>query len=235
MFAHTLGVFARVETILEAIDHYFPEVSSELRQRIDMDKTALLKTAILLRHAASARQEARVDCTTAQPFKPQKECADVAKQICKRLKFSRRQSDFIVFVIGHQFAPLCLFAAWRSGRLTNRLRTRFFMHCEPAVPELLLHAMADISEDEEKSDESLRKFIDRTLKEFYREFKPKRSLPPLISGDDLVEHFGLQPSPLFKKILRQVEERRLSGEIKTREKALRYTALLVQKIPRRGL
>jgi len=44
--------------------------------------------------------------------------------------------------------------------------------------------------------------------------------PRLLNGDDLVREFGLQPSPLFSKILRHVEEERLSQAIRTRDDAL---------------
>jgi hypothetical protein len=51
-------------------------------------------------------------------------------------------------------------------------------------------------------------------------FIPRKSAPPLITGDDLIQIFGLKPSPQFAKILASIEEGRLSGTIKTRAQAL---------------
>jgi poly(A) polymerase len=45
--------------------------------------------------------------------------------------------------------------------------------------------------------------------------------PRLITGDDLIA-LGLEPSPLFKKILGEIEDHRLDGTIRTREEALHY-------------
>ncbi len=43
---------------------------------------------------------------------------------------------------------------------------------------------------------------------------------------DLIKDFALKPSPLFKKILRQVEEARISQKIKNKDEAI----LLVKDI-----
>lgn len=46
------------------------------------------------------------------------------------------------------------------------------------------------------------------------------SRPPLINGHDLIRELGLEPGPLFKKILMNVEEARHLGKVTTREEAL---------------
>jgi poly(A) polymerase len=45
--------------------------------------------------------------------------------------------------------------------------------------------------------------------------------PRLITGDDLIT-MGLEPSPIFKQILREVEDHQLDGTLTTQEEALRY-------------
>jgi len=45
-------------------------------------------------------------------------------------------------------------------------------------------------------------------------------MPVLITGNDLINEFGLSPSPLFKKIIFKVEEAMLSNQINTRQEAL---------------
>jgi tRNA nucleotidyltransferase/poly(A) polymerase len=51
-------------------------------------------------------------------------------------------------------------------------------------------------------------------------YAQRKSLLPLITGHDLKAHFGLAPSPLFRKLLDTVELMVLRGEISTREEAL---------------
>jgi hypothetical protein len=57
----------------------------------------------------------------------------------------------------------------------------------------------------------------------YIDYKDRQAaVPPLISGNDLIAVFGLSPSPRFKHILNRVNERRLSGELTTRDQALKW-------------
>jgi poly(A) polymerase len=62
-------------------------------------------------------------------------------------------------------------------------------------------------------------FASYLLKEFFSSYKVKKTGQRLITGNDLIEEFGLSPSPLFKRILSIVEESRISNDIKNREEA----------------
>ena len=48
------------------------------------------------------------------------------------------------------------------------------------------------------------------------------SFVPLINGDDLISTLKLKPSPLFSKILNNVEEQQTLGKIKTKSEAITY-------------
>jgi hypothetical protein len=61
------------------------------------------------------------------------------------------------------------------------------------------------------------------LLDAYIDYKDRQAaMPPLISGNDLISVFGLSPSPRFKHILNRVDEGRLSGELATRDQALKW-------------
>jgi len=58
--------------------------------------------------------------------------------------------------------------------------------------------------------------LERDLQQLEKtEFAPT----PLITGDDLTAH-GLQPGPLFKRILTDVYDAQLEGRITTRDQAI---------------
>ena len=83
-------------------------------------------------------------------------------------------------------------------------------------------AAADmLAKEKEQNDRSRAfiKFVNQLLAEFETDFKPKKSIPPLITGHDLINKFGLKPSPLFKKILDRMEEERLSRSEMSRPEA----------------
>ena len=66
------------------------------------------------------------------------------------------------------------------------------------------------------------------LYEVITNFKPRRSRPRLITGHDLFAEFGLESSPLYKKILERVEEERLSEGNLTRRDALALAGKLIR-------
>lgn len=72
------------------------------------------------------------------------------------------------------------------------------------------------------------KIVFSLIKEYFKRLKEKK-LPRLISGDDLIRKFKLQPSPLIGKILSEIEESQAIGRIKTKAEALRTAAKIIKQ------
>ena len=108
--------------------------------------------------------------------------------------------------------------------------TRFFMKLGDFTPDLLIHAIADTrgkgNENDERNAAFIR-FIKNLIHRYFVRFKPRSKAPPLITGADLIHHFGLTPSPLFKTILNRVEERTLSNGLRDRTAALIFVEELL--------
>ena len=155
----------------------------------------------------------------------------MAETICRRLKCSRRDTDKIHFLVRHHGRPRILFTALHEQNAGPRAVTRFFMKCAEHMPDLLIIAAADMLGKQmqpDKTSTAFTAFLNQLLVDFENNFSPRASGPPLISGHDLTAKFGLEPSPLFKKILTRVEEERLSKGNMTRQEAL----VLVKKLTR---
>ena len=58
--------------------------------------------------------------------------------------------------------------------------------------------------------------------------KEEKPLVRLITGHDLIKTLKLEPSPLFGKILKEIEEKQALGQIKTKKEALEWAR---QSIP----
>jgi putative nucleotidyltransferase with HDIG domain len=118
-----------------------------------------------------------------------------------------------------------------SSKSTRRAITRFFVKCGGYLPEILVMAAADALGKTEKGslrNSAFMAFLVRLKHDFETEFKPRASRPRLISGQDLIAVFGLNPSPLFKKILGRVEEERLLRREMTRQQALKLVREIIQ-------
>ena len=86
-----------------------------------------------------------------------------------------------------------------------------------------------LGKEKEQNDRSRAfiKFLNQLLADFETDFKPKKSKPPIITGRDLIDEFGLKPGPRFKKILDQVEEERLSRSDMSRQEAVALVKKLI--------
>ena len=133
--------------------------------------------------------------------------------------------ELIRFIHNH-VRPLHLFIAKRKGTLTNKGITRFFITCGDNTPCLLLHSIADMKGKGDKGKEEFIEFAKNMILKYFSEFMPRKKISALITGNDLINKFGLSPSPLFKKIISSIEEARLSNQINTKQEAL----ALIKKI-----
>ena len=118
-----------------------------------------------------------------------------------------------------------------SSKSTRRAVTRFFIKCGAYLPEILVMAAADAlgkTEKQNRRSSEFMAFLVQLKQDFETEFKPRASRPRLISGQDLIAAFGLNPSPIFKKILDRVEEERLIRREMTRQDAIQLVRELIQ-------
>lgn len=225
VFEHTLRAYHHLETILNDVRKFLPETSIHMSEWVDESRTSWLKCAMLLHDIGKPLKRTVAPDGNAHFFGHSRKGADMALNIGKRLRFSTREKRFIDFIIRNHIKPLSLFLAHQSNTLTSKGKTRFFMKCGPDTAYLLLHAMADFmgkSDDHnKKKDMAFTSFLKGLIQAFFSDFKPRSSEPPLITGDDLIDEFGLTPSPLFKKLLNRIKEATLSNRVQNRQEALR--------------
>ena len=87
--------------------------------------------------------------------------------------------------------------------------------------DLFIHTIADIyGKGIRKNTIAFIEFTNHMIQAYINTFVPQASQPPLINGHDLINEFGLHPSPLFAKILSHVKEEQFAGMINNRNEAL---------------
>lgn len=227
VFEHTLNAYHHLESILNGADPFLSRFGDQHLTRFNNDTGPLLKWAVLL-HDLGKPDTRTVDDNEAVHFygHPQKS-ADTAAAICRRLRFSNKDRLFTVSVIRHHLRPLSLFTLQQSQNIGTKSMTRLFIACGDYTPFVLLHALADHKGKTDDEDHlPFVSFIADLIDAYALRYEPVRQNPPLITGRDLINDFGLSPSPLFKEILGSIEEARLSERIKTRREAYR----MVEKI-----
>jgi tRNA nucleotidyltransferase/poly(A) polymerase len=228
---HTLAAFGMLEKLLkreaafssESADFPFPEMTGQ--------RSALLKYSILLHDIGKPVVMTIGDDGNIHFISHEIKGAELAKKISKRLKLSNSEADYADFIIRNHISALNLFNSSGGKMPSRRALIRFFIRCGEYTPDILLHTVADIMGkgiDDERNSHFI-SFASCLLKEFFSDYPAIKTKPRLITGKDLIREFGLSPSPLFKKILSDIEESGISNEIKDRKEALDLAKRLVKK------
>lgn len=134
--------------------------------------------------------------------------AQMAKQIMERLKFSRSDTEDVVWLIKNHMTLL------QYPQMRESTRKRLFKN--PLFPLLLELVSIDIQAS--LGDLSSVKIIQNDYEKFLKE-TPKYE--PLLRGKDLIA-LGFSPGPIFRSILIEVENAQLDGNINTREDAIQF-------------
>ena len=148
----------------------------------------------------------------------------------RRLRFSRGEVELGRAIAAHWGRPGQLRAA---EVVTRRDVYRFFRDTGEAGLDLLLLFLADqlavqgMSPDLDQIGATVLwegdlKFAAALLGDYYERHSEVISPPKLISGDDLMETFGLEEGPRLGELLEAVREAQATGEIRTRREALDY-------------
>lgn len=136
--------------------------------------------------------------------------AQMTNTLLKSLKFSNTFRETVVWLVQNHMKFLSI------KRMKRSTLIKFFK--QPHYSLLLqLHFADAVGSSGDISDYKF-------ALQKYEELKPNILSAPILNGDDLV-NFGLTPSPLFKYILRDVEEKYLNGELQSREDALHYVQI----------
>jgi tRNA nucleotidyltransferase/poly(A) polymerase len=144
----------------------------------------------------------------------------MAEQAAQRLKLSNKEAEFINLISAHNQIIASLDSAKRSA-ITGLLRE---------LGDDIYAALAfGIASAGNVPDQDRRIRLAREIVTIYHEeYLPRLRRLPFITGDDLIQQFGLSPSPFFKDILSSIELLALEGRITTRDEALRAAGEMIK-------
>jgi poly(A) polymerase len=234
VWTHTLASYRSLESLtdhhaLDRDDSMIRHAAALLENR---KRTGLLKMAMLLHDTGKPATRSTDGKGRIHFYGHGRRGYKIAADICRRLKFSRREMDYIGRVIKNHNRPLFLFLLHTENRLSDKAVTRFFIQCDEVTPDILLHAVADFAgkrRTPSKESKDFAEFAEALLKRYFDIHIRRQAKPGLITGRDLITGFGLAPSPVFKKILAAVEAARLAGEISEKQQAMDLARRLLDR------
>lgn len=203
-----------------AKEHLYREFSSGIKA------ISLLKLAALL-HDVGKPSTWHIDEEGRHRFIKHEEVgSEMVLDVLKRLKFSKNTMKYIAKLIKYHMYPSQLLNEGLEN-LSEKATMRMFRRIGGDMPELLLLAMADrlsargveITEDVvEKNIQGLYFLLDK----YKKSQEEVRHLPKLVDGKEVMEILKISPSPILGKILNELNEAQICGDVNTKEEALEF-------------
>jgi tRNA nucleotidyltransferase/poly(A) polymerase len=231
-YERTLVAYDHIEKLLKNRDLKLSKPAEGLFDDIDAERAVLLKWAVLLQNLGRPSVRTTTAGGSAKFYGHAAKSANIAREICHRLRFSRRHSDTIELMIRYHNRPLFLYKARQKNVDVDRAFIRLFMRCGDQLPDILLHALAEYSSRRASEDPSMQNFSDficESINNYYAVIRPRASQPLPLNGNDLINDFALKPSAAFRRILKVIEEEHLASGNLTHEKALELVEKLLSK------
>ena len=233
-YHHTIFALSALEKILGDPNLIFEQKQTLLKTAIFTHKPEHLKLAILLHDIGKPTSRTITSDGQVHFYDHEKTSALMADQVSRRLALSNVQRTYITSIIQYHLYPMRLFLENQKGHPTQRAIIKLFRKIKELSLDLLLHATADfagkkLSNDPIKAASNFICFIQKLLEYYHDYFESALKRPPLLTGKDLINDFGLTPSPLFKIILDKIEEGRLTGQLCSKVDAIRWTKSFLKK------
>jgi tRNA nucleotidyltransferase/poly(A) polymerase len=229
VWEHSLLVMEHAEHIINKLSDYFGERGIDIANNLDSDnRSSLLKLSALLHDAGKpATSVANPDTGRITFYHHDKEGARLIDLIAVRLKMSNRYRDFMVLLVGEHIHSLNLV----SGDVKATTKMKWFRKMgDDSVPAIIL-SMADTMSilgpaATEKYRERHINWSKQSVRDYYENIKKQIESPNFVTGIDLIA-FGMKSGPEIGRILADVRSAQDSGEITSREEALKFAKKLV--------
>jgi poly(A) polymerase len=230
VFKHSLETLRQLEMIIQEqarkrdIRIYLDEVIAGTRKR-----QGLMKLAAFLHDLGKPLARQRKG-KKIRFYGHERIGAKISSEISRRLKLANDEGDALRRMVFWHLRPGYL---GDSQRPTQRATFRYFRDTQREAVSTLMLSLADqratcgplTSEAARKQHEHV---VAGLIKEFFRKAKQKKMVR-IINGNDLIKKLHLEPSPLFGKLLAELEELQAIGRIKTKEAGLRIARKLLQQ------
>ena len=144
--------------------------------------------------------------------------AKMAGEILRRFKFSRKEIGKITWLIEHHMTVGFIPEMRRAHQVG------LFLH--PFFEDLMKLHYCD-----EHGTHPVDLSLYENIMKLYKEFKNAKLLEdhfkPELTGDDLINEFGLKPGPKIKEILNTLREEKIEGTVKTKADEKRFVKRLL--------
>ena len=232
VFEHSLEALRCLEKILLEPETYFPGQGGLFSEVVQGRRAALLKWAALF-HDLGKPETHRLIEEKITFYNHDQAGAAIFEGIAARLHWAKDDRNRVARLIGLHMWPFHLGNARLRTGITRKACLRLVKAVDDDLASLFLLAMADSLAGQgvgkpEGMEENLAALM-REVHGVYAEYiQPVFASPPLVTGRDLIDLFGLEPGPVFKEILDGLVTAQVEGLVADREQGLAWVRMFLE-------
>ena len=150
--------------------------------------------------------------------------AKLAIPILKKMCFSNKQIDYISYIIKKHMYPTAVVSA---PELNDKVMMRYVRKSADNAIDTIIIAKADrvSAQGPEITKELVEEnitLLDKLLQFYLNTKETLTPLPKLIDGREVMSILNINPSPVLGKILNELHEAQISGDVLTKDDAVRF-------------
>ena len=149
--------------------------------------------------------------------------AQSVKKELEELKFSNKQISYIQDMVKYHIYPASLINCADNKKAYARFVRRLGVNTPDVIKLSKADRLSALGEDvtKEMVEKSLLHL--ENLQKYYDDVKDIANNPkPIIDGNEIMKILNIKPSKLIGEIIDELKEMQLSGEISTKEEAIKY-------------
>ena len=237
VLGHSLLALDKMEEILAEPGRFFPGWGELLAEYLKNSAVAArLRWAALFHDLGkpATRNLPSGDLGRVTFYGHDQEGEQLFRGFAARSRWSREETEGVGRLIAMHMHPFHLCNVGRGGKISAKAVLRLCRRAGGDLAGLFLLAMADSlaslgAEKPPRMEEELCQLFGQVQTLYGERIAEALHGPPLLSGRDLIDRFGLVPGPLFRELLDQVTVARAEGKIADRQEALAHVAALLDE------
>jgi len=228
VFGHSLAALGNMEKIIANPEYFYPECKELLHEYLDRPgMIEVLKWGAFLHDLGKpATRKIREEKGGRITFYNHDEVGrKLVQELGRDLRWSNEKRERVASLTGMHMHPFHLCNVRRTQGLSKKACLKLAKRAGDDLIGLFFVAMADSlagkgDKKPEAMEEELGILLCEVLETYSKDIAPALYGPRFITGKDLIEIFSLTPGPEFSRILDELQEAQVEGEVKDREEAL---------------
>ena len=228
---HHLDLFHHSLEVVRQIQLYYDEAQGDVKSHLDEISFGAHSRLAFLKYAGFMHDIGKFSTWTIEQdtgrhrfIKHDDAGAKLAVPYLKKLNFSNKQIEYIASMIKNHMYPSQVISAPDA---TEKSLMRFVRKMDTNAIDIIVLAVADrlSARGEAVTETMVNENISglQKLMDFYISVKDSlEPLPKLLSGNEVMQILNIKPSPLLGKIINELHEAQLSGDVMTKEHAIEF-------------